>query len=355
MNQPAPEHKTTDWPALLMSLFLATGAAFMVMIATLFTIMGLTSGSGLKNTEPLSMYLLATGTFLIGLLLLPGIYFNSRKFFGAADLTLRLPQINDWIFIPALVVIWTMTLVIGQLAASHAILSVLILPIANIFAVGLPILLYVRISLRGLDFPTARRSWSILGASILITPSLALLFETIAMGIIILLLYLYATSVPGLMETFSNFIAKLKSGSASDSEMTQLATRLLYAPGASIAVLSTFSFAIPVIEETSKLAVIWFYLGRIRRPVDGFVLGTLCGAAFALAENIGFTSAGSADWAASIAARTTTALPHIFNSGLLAWALVSAWKEHRFGRLFPRFSPSSFCMARGTPSAWEWQ
>jgi RsiW-degrading membrane proteinase PrsW (M82 family) len=71
--------------------------------------------------------------------------------------------------------------------------------------------------------------------------------------------------------------------------------------------------------------------------VDGFVLGILCGAAFALAENIGFTSAGSADWISSIAARTTTALPHIFNSGLFGWALASAWKEHRYGRLLGTF------------------
>jgi RsiW-degrading membrane proteinase PrsW (M82 family) len=139
------------------------------------------------------------------------------------------------------------------------------------------------------------------------------------------------------MESFSTLITSIKPGNASDSEMTRLTATLLYAPGASVAALGAFSFAIPLIEETFKLTVMWFYLGRIRRPVDGFVLGILCGAAFALTENIGFTSAGSADWAASIAARTTTALPHIFNSGLLGWALVSAWREHRFGRLIATF------------------
>jgi hypothetical protein len=337
MNQSAPDNKSADLPALFMGLFLIIGAAFMLMMAMFFAIVGLASGPELKNAGPLSMYLLATGTLLMGLLLLPGIYFNGRKFFGAADLTLRMPHINDWLLIPALVGIWSMTLVLGQLSASHAILSILIMPIANIFAVGLPILLYLRISLRGLDFPTARRGWSVLGASMLITPSLALFFEAIAVGIIVFLLYLYANTIPGLTETFSTLITSIQSGNASDSEITRVSASLLFAPGVSIAGLSAFSIAIPLIEETFKLTVLWLYLGRIRRPVDGFVLGTLCGVAFALAENIGFTSAGSADWMANVAARTTTALPHIFNSGLLGWALVSAWREHRFGRLLATF------------------
>lgn len=337
MNPSAPNNRLTNWSALIMGLFLTAGAASMLMMAMFFVVAGLTSGPALKNAEPLSMYLLAAGTFFMSLLLLPGIYFNARKFFGATDLTLHLPRINDWFFIPALVSAWSLTLVLGQLAAGHTILSILVLPIANIFAVGLPILLYIRISLRGLEFPSARRSWSVLGASMLLTPSLAVFFEAIAVGIIVLFLLIYANTVPGLRETFGTLLDSIKSGGTSDAEITRLTASLLFAPGASVAALSAFSFAIPLIEETFKLTVIWLYLGRIRRPVDGFVLGILCGAAFALAENIGFTSAGSADWAASIAARTTTALPHIFNSGLLGWALVSAWKEHRYGRLFATF------------------
>ena len=75
----------------------------------------------------------------------------------------------------------------------------------------------------------------------------------------------------------------------------------------------------------------------------------MCGTAFALIENIGFTSAGSADWISSVAARTTTALPHIFNSGLLGWALVSAWHEHRYGRLLATFL--AVILVHGTSAA----
>jgi hypothetical protein len=337
MNGTATESRPANLPALFISLFLGAGAAFMAMISMLFVLMGITTRQGIKNSDPLSIYVLAAGMFFVALLLLPGIYFNGRKFFGVPDHTIHLPKINDRFLIPFLIIVWGMALLVGQLSTRNNILSLLVLPIANVFAVVLPIILYIRISLRGLEIPSARRIWSILGASMLITPMLALIFEAIALGVIVIILLIYANTVPGLKETFTTLFEDMRAGVSNDEETTRIAAGLLFAPGAFIAALSTFSIAIPLIEETSKLAVMWFYLGRIRRPVEGFVLGTLCGTAFALVENIGFTSAGTADWITSVAARTTTALPHIFNSGLLGWALVSAWREHRYGRLLATF------------------
>ncbi len=337
MNSPASNHQPTAWPALMMGLFLAMGAASLLMMALFFAAGGLLARPELENSDPLSLYLLAAGTFLMGLLLLPGIYLNGRKFFGAPDLNLRLPQINEGLFILGIVTAWAATLAVGQVATGQALLSILILPFANLAAGGLPILLFLRLSLRGLEFPSARRGWSILGASLLLTPTLALFFEAIAVLMIALLLLIYASTVPGLIETFKVLFDNLTAGNASEAEITRLTASLLFAPGTSLAALSTFSLAIPIIEEIFKLTVMGFYLGRLHRSVDGFVLGILCGAAFALAENIGFTSAGSAEWVASVAARTTTALPHIFNSGLLGWALVSTWHDRRYGRLIAAF------------------
>jgi RsiW-degrading membrane proteinase PrsW (M82 family) len=239
--------------------------------------------------------------------------------------------------VPILTGAWIVTLITGQLALKQTILSTLLLPLINIFALSLPILVYARLSLHGLELPTSRRGWSVFGASLLIVPGLALVLEAVAIGIIVLLLFLYASTVPGLKETFNLLLDNVSSGAVSENELTRLAASLLFAPGASIALLSAFSIAIPLIEETFKLTVLYFYLGRLRRPVDGFVLGALCGIAFALAENIGFTSAGAADWSASSLARATSALPHIFNSGLLGWAVVSAWREQRYLRLVAAF------------------
>ncbi len=338
MNQTSNGPKSVEWAALTMGIFLTLSFGTLSLLSVVLAVLGLTSLPKLNTSEPLSLLILALGLFGLALLLLPGIYLNGRKLFHLPDAQLTFPTINDQILIPAIVVTWLLTLAIGQQISSNQTLSMLILPLANLLATGLPILLYVRISLRGLEFPSARRGWSIFGSSIIISPFLALIFEVISVGAIFVLFMIYASFVPGLKDVLFTLGSAITSGSNNEAEMTRLVAKLFYAPGIAVAALAAFSLAIPLIEETFKLTVLWFYFGRIRRPLDGFVLGILCGAAFALGENIGFTSAGAADWAASAVARSTSALPHIFNSGLLGWALVSAWKEQRYGRLLGAFS-----------------
>jgi hypothetical protein len=293
--------------------------------------------------------MLAGGTFLLAILLSPGFYFNCRKFFNKPKRSLNLPSFDDWIVFPALITTWLASLVLGYTISGSQIASTILLPLVNIFAIGLPILFYICISLRGLELPTARRGWSIFGASLLVSPALAFIFEGLALGVIIILFMIYASFVPGLQDTLKSLMTTFQSSNRNEAESMRLAANLIFAPGAAVAVLGTFSVAVPLIEETFKIILILPFLNRIRRPVDGFVLGILCGAAFALSENIGFSSAGSADWAVNVAARATAALPHMFNSGIFGWALVSAWKQHRVWLLALTFF--SIILVHGTWNA----
>jgi len=188
-----------------------------------------------------------------------------------------------------------------------------------------------------LELPSARRTWSLFGASLIVSPTLAFILEGLAVVVIVLLYALYASFIPGLQATLKSTLNAFLARNGSEADSTRLAANLLFAPGAAFTALTTFSLAVPLIEETSKTILMWPLINRIRRPVDGFVLGTLCGAAFALAENFGFSSTGSADWTINVATRATAALPHMLNSGILGWALVSAWKEHRYGQLAKAF------------------
>jgi hypothetical protein len=57
-----------------------------------------------------------------------------------------------------------------------------------------------------------------------------------------------------------------------------------------------------------------------------------------LVENIGFASTGTSDWAIGIFSRATAALPHIFNCGLMGWALVTTWQKKKYFQLFAAYS-----------------
>ncbi len=337
MNQTNTASPPSERAALFMALFLAMGAALLLLLSWVLTIFGLVTLSGLKFNEQPGIFILAGGTFELGLLMLPGIILNARKFLHKPDWHSSFPDINDRVLIPIMIFFWLCSLGFGQFVAGNHLAATLILPFINILAIGLPILAYIRISLRGLALLDARRAWSIFGASLIISPLLALLFEVITVGIIILLYVAYASSIPGLRETFSSLLGSLQSGGFNESETLRMTASLLFAPGASLTALGIFSGAVPLIEETFKITMIMIFIKKIPHPTNGFMLGILCGAAFALSENIGYASAGSTNWAANAAARATSALPHILNSGMLGWGLVSAYREHRYSRLIASF------------------
>jgi len=335
-NEPAVV-RSDDWMALTMGLFLGLGAAIFFTFSALLGFFGLSALVGSQDNGSGGLFILAGGILGLGILLVPGAYMNLRKFFTGADWFPKLPGWDDRFLVPVLVACWLVILVFGQLIVTIQFAAVLFLPILNFLALGLPIIIYLRISLRRLDLPSARRGWSVFGSSLIIAPLLALIFEAIAVIIIALLYLLYASNIPGLKDVFMTMIESIRMGSMNENEAMRMAASFLFAPGAAFATLAVFSVSIPLIEETCKITVLLFFLRRIPRPVDGFVLGILCGAAFAMSENLGFTSSGSADWAANAAARATSALPHILNSGLLGWGIVSAYKEHRYGRLAGAF------------------
>ncbi len=344
-----PVIRIMSWGALITGVFLALGAASMLALAGLINLIGLSAVVSQKTNEPLSILLLSGGIFSIGILLLPGVYFNFLVFFNKPNTCKKGLTLDDRILIPSLIFSWIFSLALGQLSTLNYIFSAITLPWINLFAIGLPILLYIRISLRGMELPTAQRMWSIFGASLIISPSLSIIFEIIAVVVIILLYTLYLRFLPGQQVFLNTLIRTFQSSNQGIEESMRLVADLFFAPGIAITALATFSLAIPLIEETLKVILIWPIINRIHCPSEGFALGSLCGAAFALTENFGFSSSGSNDWVANVAIRATVALPHIFNSGLMGWAIVSSWKNHHYGKFALAFA--SIFLLHGTWNA----
>ncbi len=89
----------------------------------------------------------------------------------------------------------------------------------------------------------------------------------------------------------------------------------------------------PIIEETLKPAAVWLLGKRLHSPAEGFALGALCGAGFALLEGTIAAGGNPQMLGIGIAARATSSLMHITASGLLGWGIASARLEKRYGRL----------------------
>jgi hypothetical protein len=85
----------------------------------------------------------------------------------------------------------------------------------------------------------------------------------------------------------------------------------------------------PLIEESLKPAIVWLLAKRIARPAQGFALGIISGAGFALVESLLASSTPGQGWAQLLVARAGGGLMHILGSGLMGWGIASAWQGKR--------------------------
>ena len=321
----------------VVAIFFALGAMLMVLIGSILVFVVLITQAFIETTEQLSILMLAGGMIAIGLLLLPGFYVNSKfslikPLFYDIALT-----IHDQYFLPGSLVSWFFFIFIGSLLTKNQTLSFIFLPVINVISVCIPIIILLRVSLRRIQLPSSRRMWTIFGASLIITPILSFILEGLVLAIFMGGYLLLAKFNPVIKTQLSTILSIIQTqNSNSDQNMRSLAN-ILFSPLFLTFALVIFSIAIPTIEELFKIILLWGFRFKSSSPKDGFVLGALCGAAFALVENICFSSTGSDDWTTSVVIRASAALPHIFNSGILGWALFSARENKRYWQFSKTF------------------
>jgi hypothetical protein len=94
---------------------------------------------------------------------------------------------------------------------------------------------------------------------------------------------------------------------------------------------------VPLIEELFKPLAVWIFARKIESPAQGFAMGLLSGAAFALVESLNASGAGTETWPVIVTVRAGTSMLHVTASGLMGWGIVSAFRERRILRLFAAY------------------
>ena len=338
MNLPKNNDNGEKQRAFYYSLFFLIGAFLMIVGGFAILFMVKIENSYFAPIETLTILMLAYGLIAIGVLQIPGLYLNFNKFNNHPYIQCPKFHLKDDVFFSLISVSWLFALYIGQATTNMEAIKPNFLPIINIISVGLPIIFLVRISINHIQLPPVRRMWTLFGASLLISPFLAFLLEASVLIIFIVTIFLLANFIPFLKEQLNTVISIIKFQVSSYDEIMPAVANLLFSPIITILMFCLFSLIIPIIEEFMKIVLLLAFRRKGYSPIDGFILGTLCGAAFAFSENIGFSSAGSTDWATNIVIRATADLPHIFNSGILGWALFSAWEKKQPWNLIKNFT-----------------
>lgn len=324
----------THWPSILILLCFVAAILFLLIVGV---VMGISSAADLaSNTGVPAANMIVAATCFFEILIL-GIccWFVLQRTLGneSALLSFNVP-FSRWYVILIFGII-VVALVVGGFAAYSEISLVawLILPVATLFVIVPPIFLVMGIGSKGLDPGPRWRFAATVGTGMTVAPLIIIGLEisVLAIGIILWAVYT-AIFNPDLLNQLESLAAMIDMA-ASEEAIINLLSPYLTNPLVITAVLGYMAVIVPLIEETLKPLAEWLFASRIETPAQGFILGMVSGASFALIESLNASADGTTSWPLIVGVRAGTSLLHMVLSGMVGWGIVSAFREKKYGRL----------------------
>jgi hypothetical protein len=208
----------------------------------------------------------------------------------------------------------------------------LVLPLLTVPAAVLPLALLLGLGTRDLPLGTRWQTWSILGLGMTLIPFLLLVVEIVIALILFFGVMAYLTTQPDLIYRLQGISQRILTMGPQSEEARQLLSPFLTKPGVIGMALLYTALLVPAVEELFKPLGVWLLGSKLDSPAQGFALGALSGASYALIETIGVSGQGG-EWASLLFTRIGTGLLHITTSALMGAAIVAAIRQRRYLRL----------------------
>ena len=229
--------------------------------------------------------------------------------------------------------------VIGGITASAGIpwLNWIILPTLTILVIVPPIWMLTGIGSKGIAMGPRWRVFGVLGLGLTVGPLIMIVLEMIVLlGVIMIGMILVAVQKPDLLREIIDLSQSIQLETDPELIITILAPYIT-TPAVIAAALGYIALLVPMIEELLKPLAVWLFAVKIESPAQGFVMGMISGAAFALIESLNASGDSSASWPIIVSVRAGTSLLHITASGLVGWGIVSAFREKKIARFFAAY------------------
>ena len=330
------------WRTILTLGFSALGILYFL---TQVLVLGVLWGSSffdnqLDSFSRLSISLLIWSSILSGLLLLPLFLLSLYQVRGKSIptwLDTDHPNVRRWVMWAIL--IWPLFVFLGWLIAGQPNLAVFLLGPINLVTAGLPVLWIYNAGRWKLKGGNQLRHWRIFGFSLTLLPVIVILivfFVLIFLGVIFGLLLVYWVSVAPQIQDDLNFVLlQIQTLGQDFDKIFELLKPYILQPAVIVWIVVIFGGVMPIIEELTKPLALWALAGRKITPQEGFIGGLLCGAGFALMENVLYfsTAVNQEEWIFVAIGRVGTGILHIFASGLFGLGLAKAWRSSHWGSL----------------------
>lgn len=315
--------KPFDWLTILQFGLGGLGISLTWLLALALLVGGMleTAENRLPVLSGPSSIFPATGIFLLGLLLVPSTVFALRRLLGLRVTPFKVLGNRLGLIIlllPLLLGIssWAVQAGWDWLALITHLLFGLVL-----------VAWLVWLAMRGVKVGSAQRTWGAFASGLAATPLLAFILEAVGVVALILVLSIYILFNPSL----ANAMVALQSAADQSPEQLMVSlTPFLSDPFIFFIILASLGFFVPVVEELLKPLGVYLLLGRKLTAAQGFALGALGGAGYALAENLTRIVAPENLLVVAIGRLGVTAM-HIFTGALGGYAVVRARNEKRIG------------------------
>lgn len=325
-----------NWRVILTLALSALGVGFYfiqaLFLCVIWVLLKINPGFNLLGDLHISLFLWAfilCGVLLIPLLVL-SIYELQEK---PAPVWLDLNKSIPSRIVGLSILVWPCVVLLGWWIAGHDNLAPMWLGAINVLVVGLPILWIFHIAQNKLPGGSQVRKWRIFGFSITIMPMVVILFELIAVVILGVLGFLWISlrfaDVPHFEQAVTSLFDQIMLYGDDLEGILSLMKSFILQPSVIFWGLAVIGGIMPMIEEIFKPLAFWSLAGRKITYSEGFVGGLLCGAGFALIENIFyFTNVSMAeDWVFMAIGRAGTGVLHMLASALMGWGLAAAWSK----------------------------
>lgn len=329
----------TDWRTLLTLVVSGLGIVFFLVQMLSLGLYWLVSfiDTRVSMTQTISVGLLMWSTILSGLMLLPILLLSIYRLRGQTIpswLDTRRPIFRKTVW--RIILIWPLIIFLGWLISGRPTVAAFLLGPINVLVAGIPVLWIYHAAQSELEAGSQMRHWRIFGFSLTVLPILVILIELLALlilGGIAALWMTYCISVdPSLESELMNLYNQVTSAGNDPETILRLIEPYLLNPSVIFWAVAIFGGIVPIIEEILKPLALWSLAGRNISPQEGWVGGLLCGAGFALTENVLYftTSIMSEDWLYLAVGRAGTGVLHMLASGLAGWGLAAAWANRKW-------------------------
>ncbi|WP_299026966.1 PrsW family glutamic-type intramembrane protease [uncultured Thermanaerothrix sp.] len=313
------------WQSVLFLVFSSLGTLLGLGGAALLAFLGLLAllagetGSTQQATSALS---LAATALLVALLCLPGVIHAYRAWRGRTRPMQPLGRGLPWLTLGVLA--WPLLVgLYGVLETAPA--AWLILPPLIVLSALLPLLWFLYLGAHGLALDWESDAWGVISTSLVITMPLILVVEVGLFLVLAVGAFVWVAARPELAQQLQDLVRTLETV---DPRVLETYLQDVFAqPEVLSLLLLLVAGAIPLIEELFKPLAVWTFAGRQITPAQGYLIGLLAGACFALLENLsalsGVAGLGSLP---TLVGRVGTGLLHMTTTGLVGWSLASAWQ-----------------------------